>query len=188
MYDIVAQNVIAFFLLAYSALFIALVWWDLRAHLSLAVKKDLEPALARVVRQRVQSGRVGCSPSVMLRSALTLCGSYGFAHESEAGPAMAASIEGVVTVSDQQGQADAVPGVLVKLTITSSAPESLSATTDAEGRYRFTNLSLGTYTIEAHLDGFKPFAESVVLSEGDAKIENVSLELEKAEVSRSGDQ
>ena len=42
----------------------------------------------------------------------------------------------MVTVAGQQGQADTVPGVLVKLTGPSSAPDPLSATTDAEGRYQ----------------------------------------------------
>ena len=93
--------------------------------------------------------------------------------------AAGASIEGLVTVADQKGHADAVLGVLVKLSGTSSGPESLSATTDTEGRYRFTQLSPGTYTIEARLDGFQPFSESIVLRLGDAKAENVSLELDK---------
>jgi len=82
-------------------------------------------------------------------------------------------------VAGQSGQADAVPGVLVKLTGPSSAPDPLSATTDAEGCYRFTKLQPGTYTLEAHPDGFKPFAETVVLVPEDAKIENVSLELNR---------
>jgi len=54
-YDIVAQTVVAFFLVAYSALFIALVWWALSARLSLTGKNGIEPVLARVVRQRVHS-------------------------------------------------------------------------------------------------------------------------------------
>jgi hypothetical protein len=66
----------------------------------------------------------------------------------------------------------------VKLT-GSKASETLSATTDVDGRYRFSNLSPGSYTIEARLDGFKPFAEGIVLGQGDAKIENVGLELDK---------
>jgi hypothetical protein len=89
-----------------------------------------------------------------------------------------ALIEGLVKVAGQQGQADAVPGALMTLTA-SSALESLSATTDAEGRYRFAELSPGSYTIQAHLDGFKPFSESIVLGQGDAKIENVDLELDE---------
>jgi hypothetical protein len=92
-----------------------------------------------------------------------------------------ASIEGVVTVAGQQGQADSVPGVLVKLTgpSSSSAPDPQSATTDDEGRYRFTKLQPGTYTLEARPDGFRPFAETVVLTQGDTKTQNISMELDK---------
>ncbi len=121
------------------------------------------------------------SRNLTLFFALIVGGSSGFAQIANVSrpEAAGASIEGVVTVADQQGQADAVPGVLVKLTSTSSEPEPLSATTDAEGRYTFTKLSSGTYTIEARVDGFRPFAESVVLRQGDSKIENVRLELDK---------
>ncbi len=122
-----------------------------------------------------------CSLAVTLGSTLLLRVGSGLAQVPNVSrpEATGASIEGVVTVADPQGQADAVPGVVVKLTSTSSAPESLSATTDAEGRYAFTKLSSGSYTIEARLDGFKPFAESVVVKQGDSKIENVRLELDK---------
>lgn len=89
-----------------------------------------------------------------------------------------ASIEGVVTYADQQGEANAVPAVSVTLT-GSSAAESRSGTTDAEGRYRLTGLLAGTYTIEVRLNGFTPFSKSVALGSGDARIEDVRLELEK---------
>src|SRR5438094_7511553 len=88
--------------------------------------------------------------SVMLFWALILAGGPGLAQAPGNGrlePA-SASMEGVVNVSDQQGQAEAIPGVLVKLTGRSSAPDPMSATTDAEGRYRFTKLLPGTYAIE----------------------------------------
>jgi len=88
------------------------------------------------------------------------------------------SFEGLVTVAGQQGRSDAAPGAQVKLTGASSGPESLSETTDAEGRYRFTQLQPGTYRVEAFLDGFKPFVEDIALMQGDTKIENISLELE----------
>jgi hypothetical protein len=90
-----------------------------------------------------------------------------------------ASIEGVITAGSGQGQADAVPGVLVKLTGASSDLEPLSATTDADGHYRFARLFPGAYTIEARVDGFKPFVESVALHPGDSRIKNVSLELDR---------
>src|SRR6266567_1300632 len=124
---------------------------------------------------------VAISASVMLFWALILAGGPGLAQAPGNGrlePALS-SIEGVVTVTDQQGQAEAVPGVLVKLTSRASAPDPMSATTDAEGRYAFPKLSPGSYTIDARLDGFKPFAESIVLKQGEAKIENVRLDLDK---------
>jgi len=89
-----------------------------------------------------------------------------------------ASIEGLVRVAGQQGQADAVAGALVRLT-TSSALVPLSATTDADGRYRFEELSPGSYTIEVRLDGFKPLKESIVLGQGDTRIANLDPELDK---------
>ena len=127
-----------------------------------------------------------CSRAVSSRKltlffALMVGGSSGFAQIAKVSrpEASGASIEGAVTVADPQGHAEAVPGVLVKLTGTSSAAESLAATTDAEGHYRFTNLSAGAYTIETRLDGFKAFAESIVVGQGEIKIETVSLELDK---------
>ena len=90
-----------------------------------------------------------------------------------------ASIKEVITAGGGQGQADAVPGVLVKLTGASSAPGPLSATTDADGHHRFARLFPGAYTIEARVDGFKPSVETVALHPGDTKIQNVSLELDR---------
>ncbi len=148
-------------------------------------------SIKRWVRQhcpRISSWCLGNSPSSLaVRSrnltlffALIVGGSVGFAQMADVtSPETAtASVEGVVSVPGQKGQADSVPGVLVKLTGVSPASDP-QATTDAEGRYTFTKLLPGTYTLEARLEGSKPFAETVVLMPGDAKIENVSLELEK---------
>jgi len=134
--------------------------------------------------QRIENGLSSPAPglwSLSLFVALIVGGSSAFAQIADVSlpEAAGASIEGLVTVADQKGLGDAVPGVLVKLADASSAPEPLSATTDAEGRYRFTQLSPGTYTIEARLDGFQSFAKSIVLRQGDAKVENVSLELDR---------
>ena len=118
--------------------------------------------------------------SLALLSAVTVGISSGFQIPTVYNPeAERASIEGLVTLNGQQGQADAVPGVLVTLSGGLSGLKSLSDTTDAEGHYRCAQLSPGTYTIEARLDGFQPFSESIVLTQGEAKIENVSLELDK---------
>lgn len=86
------------------------------------------------------------------------------------------SIEGCITIVDQNGTVNVVPGVHVSVTASPSAT-ALSTATDIEGNYRFTSLSPGTYTLDARLDGFAPFTESVVLGPGEAKIQNARLEL-----------
>jgi len=142
---------------------------------------SLTPAQLKAQSQIRMQNDASSLRSLTLFVALIVGGSSLCAHPADVSrpQAAGASIEGLVTVADKQGHADAVPGVLVKLTGTLSGPEPLSATTDAEGHYRFTQLSPGTYTIEARLDGFQSFAESIVLKQGDAKIESVSLELDK---------
>jgi len=111
---------------------------------------------------------------------LIVSGGVAFAQVSDIShpEASRASIEGMVKLADQQNQAEPVPGVPMTLT-SSSTGESLAATTDAEGRYQFANLSPGTYAIEARLQGFQAFDETIVLGDGEAKIEDVGLELEK---------
>jgi len=86
------------------------------------------------------------------------------------------SIEGSVTILDQDGKVNAVPGVHVNLNAPAPAM-SLSMETDLEGHYRFTDVAPGTYSLDARIDGFTPFSESVVLNPGEAKTQDVRLEL-----------
>jgi hypothetical protein len=183
MSDLVSQMFVAFFLIAYSALFIALAWGALSGRLSPAVKNGLALALVRAIR-RAHSPRskiVVASLSVMLFSALILGVISGFAQEPKAGPLepAGASIEGAVTLAGQQGESLPVPGVVVKLTNTSSQSESFSTTTDSDGRYQFTKLAPGFYTMQASLQGFKTFTWSVSLKQGEVAVKNVSLELDR---------
>jgi hypothetical protein len=184
MSDIVSQMFIAFFLIAYSALFIALVGGALSARLGPAVKNGMALALVRAIRRRAHSRRseiVVASLSAILFSALILGVISGFAEEPKAGPLEPAggSIEGAVTLAGQQGESLPVPGVLVKLASTSLGSESLSTTTASDGRYHFTKLAPGFYTMEASLQGFRTFTWSVSLKQGEAAVKNVSLELDR---------
>jgi len=133
------------------------------------------PIVSRALR-----GCLGISPlNVVLFFTLAVGVSSGFQIAKDPGPeADKASIEGLITLDGQQGQAEAVPGVLVTLKGPSSGVESQSDTTDAQGHYRFTQLSPGTYTLETRLDGFQSFVESIVVSKGETRVENVRLTLD----------
>ncbi|CAN5772504.1 hypothetical protein BH24ACI5_BH24ACI5_13590 [soil metagenome] len=56
-----------------------------------------------------------------------------------------------VTVTDTTGAI--LPGVLLELT----GPQNTSAVTDAQGEARFLNLTPGTYTVSAKMEGFTPY-------------------------------
>jgi hypothetical protein len=114
-------------------------------------------------------------------AALTLVGDPRPAYGSSSGQPTQhkCSLEGIVGLPDQQGKALPVPGALVKLTGIAPGSEVLSTTTDADGIYRFDEVTAGTYTLDATLQGFEPFTERVVLHSAEAKVENITLQLTK---------
>src|SRR5205085_1254220 len=95
---------------------------------------------------------------------LIVCDGWLFAQagNTNQAPAPRASIEGAITFAAQPDHPEAIPGIAVTLTV-SSGGEPVSATTDAEGRYRFKDLSAGSYMTEVRLQGFKPVSDTIVL-------------------------
>jgi hypothetical protein len=113
---------------------------------------------------------------VMLFGALISQTATAFAQGASASEAAAASMEGTVTTVGAQGP-EAVPGAAVKLTSSASERQPLSASTDADGRYQFSNLAPGDYTVEVNAEGFKPFGETIVLKPQEARVESIRVEL-----------
>ena len=148
-----------------------------RVYRRLPSSSFLAPPSTGIRRMLAVDGRI---TSLTLLLSLILGGGVAFAQISSVSHSEAsrASIEGVVKLADQQSQAEPVPGAPVTLT-SSSMGRPLAVTTDAQGRYQFKDLSPGTYAIQARLQGFQPFAETVVLRDGETKIQDVGLELEK---------
>src|SRR5581483_9431891 len=130
----------------------------------------LSSALAVLIRGMLGSG--GRRRLVTSLLSLTLCTGWIFAQ------APRASIEGTITFAEQPDHPEAIPGIAVTLTV-SSGGEPVSATTDAEGRYRFSDLSSGTYKVDVQLQGFKHVSETIALRDGSAATVNVAMELEK---------
>ncbi len=113
--------------------------------------------------------------------ALTLVGVPELAYGISGGQAAQnrCSLEGTVRLASQQGESVPVPGVLVKLTGVAPGSKVISIATDADGRYRFNELPAGTYTLDGTLEGFAPFNETVTLQSAEAKVEDITLQLNK---------
>ncbi len=96
------------------------------------------------------------------------------------------AIRGVVTVLGQQAEPSPLEGIRVELTDVSQDSQPLSTLTDSAGRYEFTQLSGGTYTVRVNQQGFKPFAETVSLNANETSVVGIALTLdtvvEKVEV------
>jgi hypothetical protein len=76
----------------------------------------------------------------------------GFASRSSAQFVSTASIDG--TVTDESG--GAMPGVTVTLTSPALQVAEMTSVTTADGRYRFAQLTAGTYRLRYELSGFQP--------------------------------
>jgi hypothetical protein len=65
----------------------------------------------------------------------------------------------------------------VKLTGPSAGTPPQSISTDAEGRYEFTHLAPGAYTLEASADGFKTWSAAITLGADQALVKDVVLQI-----------
>jgi Carboxypeptidase regulatory-like domain len=95
--------------------------------------------------------------------ALLLFVSPVLAQQPQSGPIVfTASLSGKITASSGEGTINSLPGVTVKLT-GPSGTEPRTTTTDADGRYQFSQVAPGAYTLEASADGFKSFSVTITL-------------------------
>lgn len=88
-----------------------------------------------------------------------------------------ASIAGTVTVITSQGQANDLAGVEVRLRSQAPGSVSQSTVTGEDGRYQFTQVAPGTYTVEVNQEGFQSWAQVIVVGQGDSFNENVRLQI-----------
>ena len=119
---------------------------------------------------------------------LTARVTFGFPQKSNGPDAQAAtsSIAGRVVIVTGQGQINNFPGVAVKLNDTGTESAVRSASTDENGRYQFSQLAVGTYTLEVAAEGFSPWEKTVTIGQGQTAVEDASLQIsavdEKIEV------
>ena len=108
---------------------------------------------------------------------------FGFPQKAKTNDAQAATapIAGNVNVITGQGQVNNLAGVTVKLTEPKTGSTLQSTLTDEGGRFQFTQLLAGTYTLEVSVEGFKPWVKTIAVGQGLAAAEDVTLEINAVE-------
>ena len=89
----------------------------------------------------------------------------------------ASSIAGNVNVITGEAQTNSLAGVTVKLSDPRTESTLQSALTDEAGHFQFTQLAAGTYTLEATVEGFKPWVKTIALAPSQAVVEDVTVEI-----------
>jgi len=108
---------------------------------------------------------------------------FGFPQKAKTNDAQAATapIAGNVNVITGQGQVNNLAGVTVKLTEPGTGSTLQSTLTDEGGRFQFTQLLAGTYTLEVSVEGFKPWVKTIAVGQGPTAAEDVTLEINAVE-------
>src|SRR6267378_974224 len=129
----------------------------------------LELLRARPARKRTLSVLLVLALSVAAGAART---------RSPLGESPSGTVQGVVTVLDQQKEPSPLEGIRVELRENSQDSQLLATITDSAGHYEFTQLFAGTYTLRVNQQGFKPFAETVSLNANETSVVGIALALD----------
>ena len=132
--------------------------------------------------------RRNCAFRVLL--AFTLSVAIGSARarstQGELSQSPSGTIQGVVTVLDQQKEPRPLEGIPVELRGSSQDLKLLATLTDSTGHFEFTQLRAGNYTLRVSQQGFKPFAETISLNANQSLVVDIGLAfdtvVEKVEV------
>jgi hypothetical protein len=87
------------------------------------------------------------------------------------------TLQGIV-VSSGHGVDERLPGTTLNLISNQSPKTQLTTVTNDQGEYKFSSLSIGQYTLEATLSGFKEYSQLVTVKVGLNTLEQIDLEIE----------
>ena len=111
-----------------------------------------------------------------------LCAVPGFSQQTgAASQSGTASLSGKIITTTGENTTNNIPGIAVKLTGPAPATTSQTAVSDSDGKYQFTHLEPGSYTLEATVEGFKPETATVTLTSGQAATQDVALQISAVE-------
>src|SRR6185436_19855504 len=84
-------------------------------------------------------------------------------------------LEGTVSVGST---GERLPGASLNLTPATSGKTPLSAVTNDQGEYKFTELVMGAYTLQVSLTGFKQHTENITVRGGVTTVESIDLDVD----------
>jgi hypothetical protein len=133
-----------------------------------------------MLESRIKLGRSIIFAAVLLSAIVGAA--PGIAREGDSSPqASTASISGRVSVASSQGVSNNLSGITVKLSGPAPAVSRKEEVSDTEGRFEFTKLAPGNYTLGVTVDGFKPWTAPVVLVAGQDAVQDAGLQLNLVE-------
>jgi len=132
----------------------------------------------------VRSGNARLCVSLFFAACILLPGAASAQGPVATDPEVPTSqIRGTVTRIDPQGNSTALEGVPVTLGDSTQNTAPMSTLSGADGGFQFEGLSVGTYSLEVNLKGFKPFAKTIALQSGELHLQDIHLEIESVATS-----
>jgi Carboxypeptidase regulatory-like domain len=120
--------------------------------------------------------RLGIAALLMLLAA-TMPAFSSHARSDAENPPQTGSVHGNL-IDQNEGGSSGLAGITVLLTTIPADGNTLTADSDDTGRYEFTNLKAGNYTLSISQPGFNPVTNTVSVLPGKAVIQDIKLELE----------
>jgi hypothetical protein len=102
---------------------------------------------------------------------------FGQATRASAEKPQTGSIRGTISTKQEDASSD-LSGISVNLNAVPPDGNSLAVDTDDGGHYEFKGLKAGKYTISVSQQGFKPVTKTVSVAQGQAAVQDITLELE----------
>ena len=113
--------------------------------------------------------RLRTAARLMARLFLLIALSLG-ASSIRSAEAQSGDLQGTVSVSGPDGQTQSLPGASLKLTPATPGRAPLSTVSNELGKYRFSDLAAGLYTMQVGLAGFKEQTRSVTVRPGAVRL------------------
>jgi hypothetical protein len=120
-------------------------------------------------RKQASSGRCAMLAAALLLALL-------WVPSPAAAQTSTATLRGATTALSPQGQAFPVGGVEIKLTANAPGLPPMTTYSNESGQYELQDIPAGPYTLEANIEGFKPFKREITITAGKTVTEDIQMQ------------